>query len=282
MSDSSPMVLENEMENLIKKVDRNSPIPFYAQVMNTVKDLIERGVWKPTDQIPREIDLCVLFDVSRTVIRQAIKELTHEGLLIRKKGKGTFVAEKKITGSLVQELTGSYADMAAQGLTLISEVLEQSIITPTSKIASYLQIDSSETVIKITRLRFVKEEAIVLVTTYLPYRFCPGLENVDLRQQSLYEVLATEYNLQIETGVRTIEAIEANSEEAELLGVAEGSSLLLINSISYLTDGTPIEYYRAVHRGDRSRFQVQLVRIPNKHVETQVKATSYQPDEFPA
>ena len=280
MNNSSP--LSNGTGATIHKVDRNSPIPFYAQVMNTIKDLIERDIWKPTDQIPREIDLCELFDVSRTVIRQAIKELTHEGLLIRKKGKGTFVAEKKITGSLVQELTGSFADMAAQGLTLISKVLEQSIITPTSKIASYLQIGSAETVIKITRLRFVKDEAIVLVTTYLPHTICPGLENVDLRQQSLYEVLATQHDLHIERGVRTIEAIEASSEEAELLGVADGSPLMLINSISYLTDGTPIEYYRAVHRGDRSRFQVQLVRIHNQQVETQVKATSYQPNEFPA
>lgn len=278
---NNSLSISNDLEMNINKVDRDSPIPFYAQVMNTVKDLIEREVWKPTDQIPREIDLCLLFDVSRTVIRQAIKELTHEGLLIRKKGKGTFVAEKKITGSLVQDLTGSFADMAAQGLTLISKVLEQSIIKPTSKIASYLQIDSEETVIKITRLRFVKGEAIVLVTTYLPYKICPGLENVDLSQQSLYEVLATKYDLHIERGVRTIEAVEANKEEAELLGVADGSPLMLIISISYLKDGTPIEHYRAVHRGDRSRFQVQLVRIQNQQVETQVQATSYQPNEFP-
>lgn len=280
MNNSSPIF--NETEKNIEKVDRNSPLPFYAQVMKTIKDFIERGVWKQKDQIPKEIDLCQLFGVSRTVIRQAIKELSHEGLLIRRKGKGTFVAEEKITGSLVQELTGSFADMAAQGITLISKVLEQSIISPTPKIASDLQIDSAETVIKITRLRFIKEQAIVLVTTYLPNKICPGLEDVDLSRQSLYKVLDTKYDLQIERGVRIIEAIEANNEEAELLGVTEGSPLMLINSISYLKDGTPIEYYRAVHRGDRSRFQVQLVRIQNREVETQVKVTSYQPDESPA
>jgi len=194
----------------IKKVDRSGPIPFYAQVIETFKELIDAGVWEPNDQIPREIDLCEMFDVSRTVIRQALKELAHEGLLIRKKGKGTYIAEKKITGSLVQELTGSYADMAAQGLTLASKVLEQEIISPPAHIASYLQLQDDEPVIIITRLRLVKDEALVLVTTYLNQELCPGLEDVDLRHRSLYECLETEYGIQIERGDRIIEAIEAS------------------------------------------------------------------------
>ena len=172
--------------------------------------------------------------------------------------------------------------MAAQGITLISEVLEQSIINPTSKIASYLQINRDETVIKIMRLRFVKEQAIVLVTTYLPYKICPGLEDIDLSRQSLYKVLETKYDQQIERGVRIIEAVVATKEEAELLGVTEGSPLMLIKSISYLKDGTPIEYYKAVHRGDRSRFQVQLVRIQNNKLEPQVQVTNLKEDESPA
>jgi GntR family transcriptional regulator len=106
----------------------------------------------------------------------------------------------------------------------------------------------------------VNGEPIVLVTTYLPYIICPGLLEADLRQQSLYKFIEAECGLFIVRGRRTIEAVPANEYEAQLLQVEKGAPLILLDSVSYLEDGTPAEYYHAVHRGDRSRFEVELVR----------------------
>jgi GntR family transcriptional regulator len=202
-----------------------------------------------------------MFGISRTVIRQALNDLVYKGLVIREKGKGTFVAEPKIRESLVQKLTGFYQDMVDQGYTPITHVLKQITIPAVSKIASYLKIELGTPVIEIERLRFVNEEPIALVTTYVPYSLCEALAEADLSNQSLYAFLEKHCGLMIERGHRSIEAVPATEREAQLLRVKKGAPLMLLDSVSYLADGTPVEYYHAVHRGDRSRFDVQLVRV---------------------
>ena len=122
------------------QIDRDSFVPYYIQVMDALKEYLEEGGAKPNEQLPGEPELCRMFDVSRTVIRQALRELEYEGLIIRKKGKGTFVAEPKIQESLFQELTGFYQDMEAKGLTPVSKVLKQEIIPAKTKVAGYLKL----------------------------------------------------------------------------------------------------------------------------------------------
>ncbi len=101
----------------------------------------------------------------------------------------------------------------------------------------------------------------MLVTTFLPFNLVPELVDVDFSDQSLYAYLEQEHGIQIERGKRFLEAVPANQLEAELLKVDVGSPLILLDSISYLHDDTPLEYYHALHRGDRSRFEVDLIRV---------------------
>ena len=125
----------------------------------------------------------------------------------------------------------------------------------------FLNISLGEKVIDILRLRFINEEPIQLVTTYVPFDVCPGLATVDLTNRSLYEFLEKECGVVIAKGRRYVEAVLANESEAELLGIERGAPLLLLDSISYSETGQPIEYYHALHRGDRSRFEVELVKV---------------------
>jgi len=242
-------------------LDRNSHIPYFAQVIDILRDRIDSGIWLAGTQIPGEPELCKMFDVSRTVIRQALAELDHDGLIVRKKGKGTFVAEPKIGESLVQRLTGFYEDMVERGLTPVTQVLRQQIIPAVGKVAARLEVEPGTPVIEIERLRFVQNEPIVLVTTYLPCERCPEAATADFSAQSLYKFLETRYGLVIARGRRTLEAVAANDYEARLLQIEIGQPLILLNSISILEDGTPLEYYYARHRGDRSKFDVELIRV---------------------
>jgi GntR family transcriptional regulator len=241
-------------------IDRNSPIPFYAQLKSEILTRIERNIWKPGEQLPGELDLCSSFAVSRTVVRQALQELEIEGVIRREKGKGTFVAAAKITENLAYKLTGFYQDMAEQGLNPISKVLRREVLPATPKLARELKIEPGEAVIEIERLRFVEDDPLVFVTTCIPYKFCPGLEMVDLARQSLYWVLERHYGIVIASGRRTLEAVGANPREAELLRVPVGTPLMLLDSIGYLDNGQPVEVFHALHRGDRSRFEVVITR----------------------
>jgi len=232
-----------------------------VQVKDILRERIERGEWKPGDQLPSEPELCQMFDVSRIVIRQALKEMTYEGLVVRRKGKGTFVAEPKIVEGLAQKLTGFHQDMVSRGHAPVTQVLKQEVIPASPRVAEFLHIAPGTPVVQLDRLRFVNGEPIVLVTTYLPKHLVPGLEDEDFAHQSLYEYLEKRLGLVIARGHRSIGAVAANQQAAELLQVEEGAPLIQLDSVSFLADGTPIEYYHALHRGDRSTFEVVLIRV---------------------
>ena len=251
-------------------IDRQSYIPLYVQVENALKDLIESGGVEPGEQLPGEPELCRIFDVSRTVVRQALRDLELQGLIQREKGRGTFVAEPKLREALFQELTGFYEDMAGKGRPPVSQVLTQDVVPATRKIAGFLKLKQGAPVVHIDRLRFVDGEPLVLVATYLPAARCPGLESVDFTRRSLYEYLETAYGLVIARGRRVLEAVPASEYEAGLLVVKKGAPLILLDSVSYLADGTPIEYYHAVHRGDRSRFEVELIKLRTSNYDPRV------------
>jgi len=243
-------------------IDRNSPLPFYLQLKNALIAQIESGHWKPGDQLPGEPELCQHFGVSRTVVRQALKEMTYEGIVLREKGKGTFVAVPKISStSLVHSLVGFHQDMTERGLRMADKIFEQSMVPASQKVAANLQLEELSPVIKIDRLRYVEDEPVVLVASYLPYEPCRKLVSADLTEESLYAYLEKEYDLRIVRGRRLIDAVGANEYQANLLEIEIGSPLIRIESISYLDDDTPIEYFLALFRGDRSRFEVEILRF---------------------
>lgn len=256
------MVAQNPEALLVEKIDPNKPVPYHVQVYQALETLISSSL-QAGDQLPGEPKLCDLFGVSRTVIRQALNQLERDGLVVRIMGKGTFVAEPKIHEGLVGRLTGFHEDMMQQGYTPISRVLQQEQIAASAKVARNLGLDVGTEVIAIKRLRFVDNTPIQLVTTYLPAALCPSLLDVDFRQQSLYTYLREHCKLDIATGTRIIEAVLATKEEAKLLEIEPGAPLILLDSVSYLEDGTALEYYHAVHRSDRARFEVNLLRVPD-------------------
>lgn len=244
------------MMNIDYSIDRTSYIPLYVQVVEALRQHID--VAQPGDQLPGETDLCKDFDVSRTVIRQALSTLEKEGLIIKEKGIGTFVAQPKLRQSWFQKLIGFHQNYEEQGYRTRSQVLQQELVPASSKLAEKLQIEIGDDLTLIKRLRFVDDEPIAIVTAHLPYAMFPKLLHVDLTEQSLYRYLETEYGIEIARGHRTFEAVLADENEAELLNIDEGAALLLLDSISYLADGTPFEHYKAVHRGDRSRFELEV------------------------
>jgi GntR family transcriptional regulator len=244
------------------KIDFDSYIPYYIQLMEMLKTQLEDGDLEPGDRIPSEAELGALYRVSRTVVRQALRELELAGMIVRRKGRGTFVAEPKIEESLGQKLTGFYQDMLDQGRRPTTQVLSHEIIPAASLVAQNLEIEVGSPVHCIERVRFIDHEPIILVKTFLPANQVPELETYDLENQSLYSVLEKDFGLVLARGKRSMEAVPATEREARYLQIGISDPLLLLDSVTYLEDGRPIEYYHAVHRGDRSRFEVDLVREP--------------------
>ena len=244
-----------------KKIDFNSPIPFYIQVKDTIRSVIEQNLLKPGELIPGESDLCEYFEVSRAVIRQALNDLYHEGLIVRKKGKGTFVCEPKILERFGQEITGFYHEMTSRDLQIKTEVLQQEIVPADEELAEYLSINIGDPLVRLKRLRFLEDEPILIVSSFLPFEKCENLLEEDFSKISLYDFLEKGLGFSLSFGQRTIEATLADSDQAKLLNIKKGDPLIFLNSIIYLEDGTPIEFYQSYYRGDRYKFAVELIKI---------------------
>ena len=244
------------------EIDRSSPLPLYAQVHRGLEARLAGGEWRPGDRIPGEPERCKEYGVSRPVIRQALQELAMEGAIVRRKGLGTFVAEPKVVSrSLVHSLVGFYQDMEQMGLATETRVIEQTLLPAGEKVGARLRTDVLTPVVKISRVRSVGGHPVVLVNSFLPYALCPGLIQADLRHQSLYAFLEQEYGLRIAAGRREIEAVLASEEEGRLLEVERGAPLLRLESVSFLEDGQPMEYFNGVFL---SRFVVELGRQTNE------------------
>ena len=242
-------------------IDFESHIPYYVQFANLIKQQIQTGELNPGDQLPGEQELCQVFEVSRTVVRQALDVLGREQLIYRRKGKGTFVTQPMINASYAQKLSGFYHEMKLRGLEPMTRIIKHQVIQPPTRIANHLNLGPGESVVEIERLRFLYDIPILLVTNYIPYNFCPALAKAELTDRSLYDYLEDQTGMVIAFGKRSIEAVRAKPAQAELLEISPGSPVLKLESVSFLEDMTPIEYYYSYHRADRSRFNVEMFRV---------------------
>ena len=241
-------------------IEKESLVPYYHQLKLYILNQIESEMWSPNDKIPSEAELCGHFKVSRTVVRQALKELENEGYLTSRKGKGTFVSGPKIVEGLVQNLSGFTEDMTKRGYRVSNVILEQREVPAPKSVSKHLEIEADSAVIQITRIRNLNNEPVALSTTYVPKDLCPELAREDLTKQSLYDLFENRYGLKIFKGHRFIGVCLATDEVARLLKVDAGAPLIEHENVSYLENSRPLEYFHALHRGDVSKFEVTILR----------------------
>lgn len=241
-------------------IDRSLPIPFHFQLREILRNEIIAGRWPVQQKLPSERELCERYGVSRPTVRAAIEALEIEGLLRSEKGRGSFVAEPKIVEGLLQSPSGFTDAMSAQGIPFSTRVLRLALEPASPPVARELMVARGAPVVVLMRLRSIFDTPVLIVTSYLLEHFYEGLAAADLDAVSLYHLLRTRYGMTMARATRFMEAVSASREQADLLGVRPGDPLMLIESTTYSADGLPFEYFRAQHRGDRTRFQVETLQ----------------------
>lgn len=210
----------------------------------------------PGQALPPERSLAERFTTSRTTIRQALRELTIEGRLVRMHGRGTFAAAPKVAQPL--QLTSYTEDMRRQGLASRSRLLSVGQVSADEDLARRLQIRPRAKVLRIERLRMASDEPMAIETTHLPGARFPGLAKRLGDAVSLYAVLANDYDVHLAVAEETIETVPAPPKEAELLETTVGDPMLLLTRHSRDTEGRPVEFVLSFYRGDRYKFVAQL------------------------
>jgi GntR family transcriptional regulator len=240
-------------------LDKKNPIPLYYQLAEQIREQIKAGALKPGAQLPSERELSEQAAISRMTVRQAIAYLEQQGVLAVRQGVGTFVAEPKLVHDTLHLLSFTEEMMRGDG-SVSSQVLEQLLVKCPAGVAAELGLVPEAPAVKIVRLRLSKDIPLLLETIFVPANLCPGLEQEELAYTSLYTLMEAHYRLRLKRTRQTMEATLANEYESELFGIAPGTPMILVEGVTYLAEERPAEYFKAIYRGDRFKFEVESYR----------------------
>lgn len=234
---------------------KNSDIPLYEQYAEKFRQMILNNEYKVGDKFPVEMELAKKYGVARITIRTAINELVEEGLLVRKRAKGTFVTEPKIEREFVN--VASFTErMQSRGIKASAKCHSINKIKADAKLSKRLQIEEGEEVVEIVRIRLTDGKPVALERSYLPSYLFPGIENEDLENNSLYRLLESKYSIRPGHSSKTLELTRATLKEAQLLNTTASASLFLLLGIVFSEENQVMEYVESLFLGDRFRFQV--------------------------
>lgn len=244
-------------------LDRDAPLPLYAQLREALLRELRAGGLAPGDRLPTESELRQRYRVSRATIRQALAELETEGVIRRVQGVGTFVAPPKIRHV---PLLAGFAELAAgQGFAPSHRVLVSRTEQAPDDVAGELGLEAGAPCRYLRRLFLADGRAVGLAETWLPVAALRGhdalLDADRLATGSLYETLRAEpIALALDHAVETISPGAADAASAELLGCESHAPVLLIRRITSTADGRAVESTRLVFAADRYEYRVGLRR----------------------
>ncbi|MHB1989097.1 MAG: GntR family transcriptional regulator [Acidimicrobiales bacterium] len=239
----------------VARIDRSSPVPLYHQIARQLQQDIETGCIKPGSRLDNEIELAEGLSVSRPTVRQAIKVLVDQGLLVRRRGVGTIVVPRVIRRPIA--LTSLFDDLSWANRQPSTKVLSIGIRACPAEVGSLLSLGEGARVIVLDRLRYAEGEAIAMMRNYLPTELI-SLDSEQLTATGLYETLRSKGILP-RVAEQTIGARRASTREARLLGIPARASVLTMTRIAFDDAGRAIEYGSHIYPGSRYSFQMSLV-----------------------
>jgi GntR family transcriptional regulator len=225
--------------------------PKGAQLREILEDLM--STLRPGELLPSERVLAERFGVARMTVRQEIDQLVAEGLVYRRHGHGTFVAGTKLVQS--DTLRSFSQEMRARGMTPGARVLSVAVEPARPHVAAQMEISPGSQVLHVVRLRTADGTPMALERAHLPAERFPGLEAIDLSDNSLWEELERRWGVQVGSAQQRVSAVLPDREEAALLQIPGTQPCFSIRGVTRDTQGLVIEYGPSLYRGDRYDVQ---------------------------
>ena len=242
-------------------VSTNNPLPLYFQIKEDLRSKIESGQLKEGTYLPSEFKLMEQYNVSRPTIRQAVDLLCQENYVEKQRGIGTLIKGVHPVFRNLNDLLNFNEEAQEKSFSFSTEVLDFQVV-PANKILEDIFGKKESSFYKIKRLRFLEQKPAQLVTTYIPKSLISNLEDFDLSKRSLFEVLAEEEGIQIGHAEKMLKAVNAADEDAHLLKVEPNAAVQFVKTITYNTDGRPIEFSYAMDTNMFSHFKITVTRNP--------------------
>ena len=234
--------------------------PLYQQIKSLILRSLQAGEWKPGEAIPSEMDLAARFRVSQGTVRKAIDELAAENLLVRRQGKGTFVATHS-----EQHVRYRFLKLVPDGDRDAGSPAERSILEcrrtrATAEVARALGLRTSDAVVQVRRVLSFAGEPTILEDLWLPGTAFKGLtaEQMESYQGPTYAMFEIEFGVRMVRAEEKIRAVAADEQQAQLLQVPRGTPLLSVERTAYTYNDVPMELRRGLYRTDRRHYRNEL------------------------
>jgi GntR family transcriptional regulator len=232
--------------------------PLYQQIKTLIVRSLQAGEWRPGEAIPSEVDLAARFKVSQGTVRKAIDELAAENLLVRRQGKGTFVAthaEQKVQFRFLRLAPDDGEPAGAQ-----RRFIDCRRLRAPSDIARALALKSGDTVVQVRRVLSFRGAPVVLDDIWLPGQLFKGLtaEKLGDYRGPMYGLFETEFGVRMIRAEEKIRAVAADAAAAELLGVAPGAPLLSVERLSLTYGDKPVELRRGLYNTAAHHYRNEL------------------------
>ncbi len=236
----------------------------YQIIAKDIQKKIEQGEFSPGEQLPQEIEMCKHYNASRITIREAMNQLVLLGLIIKRRGSGTFVKnvaedmQNKDAFPKSSQFNGFTRDCAK--FKVSSDIHNFSVINPPPEIAEQLKISPNSFTYYICRTRFIDNKPVVVEYTYMPIDIISGI-TLDIVSGSIYDYIEHKLNLKIKSAHRTARASMPTLNEKQWLNITEKNFVPIfeVEQIAYLDDGRIFEYSKSRHRADF--FELKSVSV---------------------
>ncbi|OGB19776.1 MAG: GntR family transcriptional regulator [Burkholderiales bacterium RIFCSPLOWO2_12_67_14] len=235
--------------------------PLYQQIKTLILRSLQAGEWKPGDMIPSEFDLAARFRVSQGTVRKAIDELATDNLLVRRQGKGTFVAthaEQHIQYRFLRLLPDT-GDLAQQG-PAERRIIECRRLRASADVARQLALRTGDPILQVKRVLAFAGSPAILEDLWLPGGPFKGLtvETLSDDKGPMYALFETQFGVRMVRAVEKIKAVAADADAARLLGVPEGHPLLSVERLAYTYNDVPMELRRGLYRTESRHYRNEL------------------------
>lgn len=239
------------------KIDSRSGVPLHIQAESVIRQLIAEEEYQNGKVLPNEVELSQQLNISRNTLRQAINRLVNEGLLVRKKKKGTTVSQKKVFSAASNWLSFSQ-EMKVMGIEVQNYEMRVSRQKVSQEINTFFESLPDEKLLVLERLRGKKEFPFVYFeSVFSPKILFTGSENFN---RPLYEILQDDFGITVETSNEQIYAEAANEFVATKLEIEIGEPILVRKRFVYDNQNQPIEYNIGYYRADSFTYTITCKR----------------------
>ena len=235
--------------------------PLYQQIKGLILQSLQAGEWKPGEAIPSEMELASRFRVSQGTVRKAIDELAAENLVVRRQGKGTFVAthaEQHVQYRFLKLVPDS-GDRDSEGPAQ-RDVLECRRVRASADVARALSLRSGDPVVQIRRTLSFGSVPTILEDLWLPGNAFKGIsaEQMTGYHGPTYAMFELEFGVRMVRAEEKIRAVGADAQQAVLLDVPVGTPLLSVERVAYTYNDVPMELRRGLYRTDTHHYRNEL------------------------